>query len=155
MLTQAMDAGLIPDLLKRLSADLKFIFQEANIPKDVQAKIASLGYTTREVFSKVEDSQAELRNFIKSDIGIDPKASPDHRNLVSKILVAWESASKRVDKLQTEEAEQRAADVPRTIPKQSHLFVKQNFEEMHGQMKSGLHPVWLFAPLWAYAYAGC
>ena len=63
-------------------------FDNLKVPSDVQAMIAHLGYVDLQVFAKIEDTPGMVRAIIKLDVGLDPTASPAHRALMARLVVA-------------------------------------------------------------------
>ena len=55
--------------LATLDAGLGYLFDEFQIPAPVQAKVASLGYTSLHLFASMEDTSANLRAAIATDLG--------------------------------------------------------------------------------------
>ena len=107
--------------LRAMSAEFVFLLDSLGIPTDIQAKLAILGYTDAVVFAKMEDSAPSMRASIKTDVGLDPDASPAARAMVARLVTAWEAAGTRAQRRRQEEAEQRVGDLPRTLPKGQHL----------------------------------
>ena len=124
----------------KLSSELAFLFDFAEVPAGLQAKIASVGITSMDVFSKIESSVEDFKATIKDDIGFDPKANIENKVAFAKLLNSWESSQVRGKKRQTEEAEQRIGDLPLKLPKSSHLVVRKAYKEKHGEIADKLSP---------------
>ena len=140
LLTNPPSAAEVAAGIVLLDADLCYVFDNLKVPADVQAAVAHLGYVDLQVFSKIEDTPGKVREVIKSDVGLDPTASPAHRALMARLVVAWETAAKRVEKRCIEEADQRAGDLPRSLPKGSHLDLTRAFTKVHGSITDKLTP---------------
>jgi hypothetical protein len=119
----------------KLSVDLSFLFDKTQIPPEVQAKFAALGYTDITVFAQAEETGPLLREMVKKDIGLNPDTSADHRNAMARVVAAWKAAAKHTDRRDAEEAEQRVNDLPRTLKKGSHLELRRTFEKLYGELK--------------------
>ena len=92
------------EALKSMETDLSSLLVDVKIPRDIQARIALLGYGGVNVFSRVEDSAEKVREFIKTDVSIDASKSPLHRAMVARLVTAWEAARKRVEQRHHREA---------------------------------------------------
>jgi uncharacterized membrane protein YgcG len=134
LLTTPMTAEDIVFEKAKLSVDLSFLFDKTQIPPEVQAKFAALGYTDIMVFAQAEETGPLLREMIKKDVGLNPDTSSDHRNAVARVVAAWKAAAKHTDRRDTEEAEQRVSDLPRTLKKGSHLELRRTFEKLYGEL---------------------
>ena len=97
VLTNSMTADEIAMNLKILTTDLSYLLEKEGIAREVQAKLASLGYTDVAVFSRMEDTAAAVREVLKADIGLDTATSPQHRAMVARVLVAWDNSEKRME----------------------------------------------------------
>ena len=86
----------VASAVKDISVDLVFLLDNMKVHSDIQAKLAGLGYTDLVVFAQLEDEPAKVRTVIKEDLGIDPTASPQHRNMCARLEVAWEAVRKRM-----------------------------------------------------------
>ena len=139
-LSTAMPAADVELNLKLISAELSFLLTKEGIPDEIQAKLASLGYSDTAVFSKMEDTPKEVREVLTKDVGIDPTASPQHRAAHAKVLVAWEHAKKRVEARIQEESSQRVTDAPRVLTKGLHHELIKAFEKIHGERTDKQYP---------------
>jgi hypothetical protein len=75
LLTTPMTAEDIVFEKAKLSVDLSFLFDKTQIPPEVQAKFAALGYTDIMVFAQAEETGPLLREMIKKDVGLNPDTS--------------------------------------------------------------------------------
>ena len=100
------DTALAAEMAK-LETDFHFLLGSSKVPVQVMAKLASLGVTATEVFSKVVASEAELKQLLKDDVGLDPLVCLANRVAAAKLCSAWETASVRGRKRKEEEAEHR------------------------------------------------
>ena len=87
------------------SPDLKFLFDREGIKLDIQAAIFNAGVLTMRQFAAMFESSEDLRKIAKDELNVDPAASLANRVLVSKMIVAWESAKVRSGKMAEAEAD--------------------------------------------------
>ena len=128
------------DALKGMETDLSSLLVDIQIPRDIQARIALLGYGGVRVFSRVEDTAEKVRDFVKTDLGVDPSKSPQHRSMAARLVTAWEAARKRVEHRHVHEAEQRVNDLPKILPKSQHLELARAYAQVHRALKDAEAP---------------
>ena len=103
------------ELLAGVSHELTFLWLSHKVPRDVQARLAQLGFTDVDVWAQLEDSKKEARAWIKGTAGLKMDGNPNAMSIISRVLNSWTSAAKRGEKRQEVEAEQRAGDLPRKL----------------------------------------
>jgi hypothetical protein len=130
----AMSAEDIKKNLASMNSELEFVFTDASIHREIQAKIVSTGYDDCRMFSKADCGKGEvgIREYIKDDLKIDPAGGALQRSVTARITIAWESAKKRMNAKQDAEAVQRTEDGPRTIMKNEYVNLCQTFENQKG-----------------------
>jgi len=116
LLPNAMEEAAMTAAIKTMSSDLVYLFEDLGIPAEIQAAFGAMGVTDISVFAKLQDTSARFRDLVKTDVKLDPSLSPAHRTMTAKVVLAWEAATKRLEKRFTEEAEQRVGDLPRSSP---------------------------------------
>ena len=116
-------------------AELKFLFEEAGIPRDVQAKVVDMGYTDSVVFAKLEDKAEDARKIFKADLDLDENRRGPFNAMVARLMSVWEAANKRGEKRRVEEAERKVGDLPRVLPKARHLELLRAYEAAHRELK--------------------
>ena len=88
-------------------------------------------FSELEVFSKLADTAAEVRQIANTELGLRPDLGIQGRALVGRILTCWEAAQKRMSRRQVEEADQRAVDIPRRLPAHEHDDMLNAYEDAH------------------------
>ena len=76
---------------------------------------------------------------LKSEVGLNHNA-PERRSYISRIFSAWDSAVLRGVKRRTEDADQRVGDLPRKLPKQTHLNMVDAYNQNHRELKEAEIP---------------
>ena len=117
-------------LVASVGDELSFLWGEYSVPVEIQARLIQLGVTEVNVFSKLESDEPGMRDFIREEVKL--KAQEGMRTNVGRLLSALEAAHLRGAKRKQEGAEQRVYDLPRTLPKKSHLTMRQAFGKLHG-----------------------
>ena len=131
--------------MAKLETELVFVFDNSDVPKALQAKVAAAGVTTCSIFAAIESDIDGLRDLAKTDLGLDPKAGLANKVAFAKFVNAWETCKVRGIKRKTEEAEQRVGDLPLRLPKAAHLVLTKAYNAKHKELDdkkappSGLH----------------
>ena len=120
--------------VKQLSNEFEFLLKSHHVPRQIQARLVRLGFKDVDTFANLEDSKPEVRAFIKTEVGLNPNAEK-HRSHISRLLSAWESSVTRGIKRRAEDAEQLAHDLPRKLPKQTHLNMINAYNEENRELK--------------------
>ena len=102
VLTAPPSEDEVGDLVAK--ADLARLFEESQVPKIAQAKVASLGMISTGLFARTADDLPGARAFIR-DLGLDASAGVPNRVAAAAIVNAWEASKIRVEKRLKMEAE--------------------------------------------------
>ena len=101
------------------------------VPRDVQAALVRNGFDDASIFGNIGDTKPEIRDCVAKDLGLRADLGILLRNIQGRIITAWEAANIRGTKRHHEEAEQRAADLPRAIPKNTDQEMVAAYEDAH------------------------
>ena len=63
-----MTNAAIKEALKAASSDLLFLWDQCKVGLEMQARLIGMGFTDVDVFAKVEDTSAELRALLKTEL---------------------------------------------------------------------------------------
>lgn len=140
MLENRLSAEEESAALRSMTSELSFLLTSHGIPEAIQAKIAHLGYSDVFVFSKIQSSDEKVRRVLELDVGLKESGGPGSRAMICRMLAAWETPQKRTDRRRQEEAEQRVGDLPRTLPRSSHLELVRGFARAHFVLPEKLTP---------------
>ena len=77
---------------RNLSADFKSLLDAREIPLTVQSALAQLDLRQLSEYSLVDDTKAEVRDFLKVELLLDKDAGVELRILSAKLLDIWEVA---------------------------------------------------------------
>ena len=82
-----------------LSSELAFLLEREGVVTNFKDKLIEFGVNTIPIFAALVDSQAEMRDLLKSDFEMDSMAgNMEMKSKVSSILIAWSTAKKGADK---------------------------------------------------------
>jgi hypothetical protein len=124
-----------------LSSELAFLLEREGVVTNFKDKLIEFGVNTIPKFAALVDSQAEMRDLLKSDFEMDSKAgNMEMKSKVSSILVAWSTAKKRADKQAELDGELDARNEPKKIPVGDHMAMKTTFENKYWRLEDELSP---------------
>lgn len=149
VLTAPVAQENVADFIKKLDTELQFLLDGADVPPEVQANIAECGIVSTSIFACIEVDVKEFRDFVKTGLTIDSAGSIPNKVVTAKLINAWEASVTRGRKRREEEAEQRIGDLPRKLPRTSHLELNKAFMKAHGEPKDSEtpHPAYVEAKL--------
>ena len=75
---------------KNVDADLQFIFQEAEVPEQIQYDLGQ-HYKSVRRFSALADDRAGVRQALQTDYNIRADSAPN-RSAVASVVAAWDTA---------------------------------------------------------------
>ena len=134
LLMNPIDADEQKRLLSSLSDDLSFIWDDALVPLEIQARMAQMGFLQLDVWAKAETSEKDLRDFLKAESGIRKIGNDKYRAHISLLTSTWETTNIRGVKRKQEEADQLVGGLPRRISQQDHLKMKRSYNSVHKEL---------------------
>ena len=124
----------------KLSSELLYLMESNGIPSEVAAKFGELGYTDVQTFAHLEEEATPFKEALKTDLTLHASDGPQHRALTAKIVATWTSARHHSDREQKEQAEQRAIDMPKHLPKGKHLAMQKIYTSVHKKLPASELP---------------
>ena len=126
---------------KVLSPELLFLLEREEVIADFKDKLFEFGVNSIAKFAALVDSQAEMRELLKSDFDLDSKAGGMAvKAQVSAILVTWGTCKKRADKQAELDGELDARNEPKLIATRNHRAMNNTFEEKFWKLEDELSP---------------
>ena len=104
-------------MLGSAQAELILLRGHSKVPREIQATLASLGFSDMDVFAQIGDTAGEVRDMVAKDLGLCEDLSIQAKALAARALAAWEAAQGRGQKRKAEGAEVRAVDLPALRPR--------------------------------------
>jgi hypothetical protein len=111
----------------RVSTDLLSLWDEKEVPEEVQQRLIDANFFTIAKFATLDDDRAGVRRCGIQELGI-PGEGLAGRSAVGSLIDAWESAKEYVEVRQEIEAEARATKVPATLVRHDHLNMRKAFQ---------------------------
>ena len=116
------------------SPDLKYLFGREQVSLEVQPKFFHYGITTMRQFGATAETAEDMRTCLKGDFGLGPGDGMAKRVMVSKVMVAWESAKVRSAKLSEAEAESELRQEAKPTRSTDYGAMLKNYEEKWGEL---------------------
>jgi len=129
------EAHVQASLLSKIDPDLSYLWDELEVPVEIQANLSEREVRKLGVFAKVEPTEDAFREWLKADLGLNPAASVGERITVAKLAEAWEAARQRAVTTRKVEAEARVTGQSREMLKGVHLSLRRACARVHGQVE--------------------
>lgn len=129
--TAAMDAA---------GADIKYHLAEAGVPEDVQALLFHKGFISLRLFSGLDETRADVRAALATEIGLKHDADSASRLTVARILGAWESSRLQVQAEEKMRVESRLGQMPRIVQLSEHAAMRKAVEIDLGKLRDSEVP---------------
>ena len=129
--TAAMDAA---------GADIKYHLAEAGVPEDVQALLFHKGFISLRLFSGLDETRADVRAALATEIGLKHDADTASRLTVARILGAWESSRLQVQAEEKMRVESRMGQMPRIVQLSEHAAMRKAVEVDLGKLRDSEVP---------------
>ena len=108
---------------------MTFLLEREGVDADFQKKLLAAGVNTVGKFAALVDTQAELRDLLKDEFGLDSRAGGlQVKAVVAAILVSWAAATKRQEKRAELEGELDARGEPKPVGVTDAMAMKRAFE---------------------------
>lgn len=120
--------------LEKGSSDLRFLFDRAEVPVELQVKIFEAEITNIRTFGALVGDAAELKELAKKEFDLDYTASLKHRVVMAKLVSAWETAKNRAAKLDENEQERELLNQPKLLPGDSYHTMRNAFEAKYWKL---------------------
>ena len=120
-------------LRQHVSSDLQYVWEDADVPLDIQYRMAQ-HYTNLRVFTALGETSAEIRAAMQTDFQLDPAASPATRANVAKVIAAWSAGKELYSKEKELQAESKVLGMPRNLQHSERLSMLKAVETIHGTL---------------------
>ena len=136
MALPATDEARRTYLQKEADSDLTFLFQEAGVPLNIQVQLVAAGYRNVMRFTGIADSRADLREALKSDLGVDPAANgAADRAVAAAVVSSWEAAQEYRKRDLQLRAEAKNLNIPRATTAQERTTMRRAVESAYGTLQ--------------------
>ena len=121
-----------------LRSDLHFILEDCSVPLRAQLSLAEAGFSTLRLFANIADSKKELRELIKTDLGVEPIGA-ENKRIHAAVLSAWDGAKELAQKESELRAEARVLGERRPPTIQERASMRRLVETSYGPISSIAH----------------
>ena len=121
-------AAAMETSLSRLAPDLRYLLDTEGVPPAVQQTLADAGYISVRLFSMVDTEARGVKEFCRTDLGLDPSSGAEARLNVAKVLSVWMTATSRVRAWNQLDSTANTSNLPKVLPKSEHLALRAAFE---------------------------
>ena len=135
------------EVLKSLAPDLKFLMDERELPPPIQVMVGRSGLKSVGLFSGVADTRADLRQLAVSEFKLDPRevgisdaAKAARYSSQARMVDLWETCRRRVEEVDRQQAESKAARLPVIVQKSEHIQLRMRYERAHGRVEDHNYP---------------
>ncbi len=126
--------------LKALSAELRYLFEEKSVDKEVMALLGHFGIVDGETFAAIASDETSLRKMLKDDLGLDAEGGIAVRVRASKVINSWRASRERIKRQTEMDAEARAEGRAREMPRPTQISLRRAYEELHGEVDDSQFP---------------
>ncbi len=124
--------------LASMDSELRHLLEEHHIGTEVIAVISHLHAKTLLTFSKIEADEANVRDWIINDVGIERAGAG--RGIISTLVAVWEMAKQRVAAEGIIRAEARAEGRTPELPPQTVLNLRKDYQALVGVLPDEEYP---------------
>ena len=121
--------------LAKLSSDLLFILQEADVSLPNQAQLGHINVLSVPLFAGLDESRAKVREALAAVLPLDVEANAANRLEMAKLLVAWEAAKLQAEATQRNRAEARLGTQQRLLQPSEHQAMRAAVERVLGSLR--------------------
>ena len=121
-------------LVAKMNHGLSFVWNTLQVPMELQARLAQMGFWDLEVWSNAEDSKEAMRKFVMNEVGIKKEGNDMFRSLVGRLLSSWQSGEIQGTQRKQEEAAQLVGDQFRRMPAKYHLELLKCYNNAHRRL---------------------
>ena len=108
--------------------DLKFLLDREGVSAEVQAKFYEAGILNMRQFAAFAPDVEDLRKSLREDFALDPAAGLPTKIAISRIVVAWDSAKIRSQKLAEAEADAEVRQEAKPVRGNDFKVMREAYE---------------------------
>ncbi len=121
-----------------VSEDLKFLFDEHGVPKDVVEIGGHLHVRKINVFARLEADEAGLRRYLQEEVGLD--GTGRNRAITAMIVSCWEAARDKLKKVSEHAAAAQVDGRPKELLRAVQLDLRKTLVELVGAVSDSDYP---------------
>jgi hypothetical protein len=122
------------------SSDLKWLLSDNEVPTLVQQSLFHAGFTKMKIFAGFGESRTEVRDALRTDLGLSSTDGLEARQHVALVIAAWEAAREYITREASRRAEAQASRMPRALTPVEHIAMRNAYETLHGRLRDSETP---------------
>ncbi len=121
-----------------VAEDLKFLFDEHDVPKEVVEILGHLHVRKINVFARLEADESGLRRYLQDEVGLD--GTGKNRAITAMIISCWEAARDKLKKVSEHAAAAQADGRPKELLRAVQLDLRKALVELIGTVSDADYP---------------
>ena len=126
----AADADALAKRLALGGSELRFLLVHHKVSDEIQCELYQNGIDSIAKFAASATDEADLKQMLKDSFSIDPSASLKLRAQAAGVVVAWKTATLRVERQAEAEATNEVRDAAKPIPSTDYIAMRQAFGDL-------------------------
>ena len=131
----AADAEALAKKLALGGSELRFLLVHHKVSDEIQCELYQNGIDSIAKFAASATDEADLKQMLKDSFSIDPSASLKQRAQAAGVVVAWKTATLRVERQAEAEATNEVRDAAKPIPSTDYIAMRQAFAAKFGDLE--------------------
>ena len=131
----AADADALAKKLALGGSELRFLLVHHKVSDEIQCELYQNGIDSIAKFAASATDEADLKQMLKDSFSIDPSASLKLRAQAAGVVVAWKTATLRVERQAEAEATNEVRDAAKPIPSTDYIAMRQAFAAKFGDLE--------------------
>ena len=131
----AADADALAKKLALGGSELRFLLVHHKVSDEIQCELYQNGIDSVAKFAASATDEADLKQMLKDSFSIDPSASLKLRAQAAGVVVAWKTATLRVERQAEAEATNEVRDAAKPIPSTDYIAMRQAFAAKFGDLE--------------------
>ncbi len=121
-----------------IAEDLKLLFEEHDVPKDVAEILGHLHVRKINVFARLEADETGLRRYLQEEVGLD--GTGENRAITAMIVSCWDAARDKPKKISEHAAMAQADGRPKELQRAVQLDLRKTLVELIGTVTDADYP---------------
>ncbi len=121
-----------------IAEDLKFLFEEHDVPKEIVEILGHLHVRKVNVFARLEADETSLRRYLQEEVGLD--GTGKNRAITAMIVSCWEAARDKLKKVSENAAAAQADGRPKELQRSVQLDLRKALGELIGTVPDSDYP---------------
>ena len=135
-----MSTSTDEEMFKSVESELKFLMDEASVPRDIQKLVYSKGFTSVRIFAGIEESKGEVRKMLASLLPLDYTACAENCKHMALLLSTWDAARLQLSIHEKNKADSKLGVQARLVQSTEQASMTAAVEPWHGRLSDSELP---------------